>query len=438
MDGTADTAVEILNRRFMEDQPVEAASQLEELPASVAAGILTELPPAVVRPVLEGVSTFAAAVMMEEMDAPAAAGLLEGVTPAWAVAVLGQMDEDTREAVVAAARAGIARDWRVLMAYPPESAGRAMDRQYVSFREGMTAGDAMARIRRYASRAGIAFFVLDADGRLRSRVGLKELALADPAVSVDELAVPVSRFVEAQSPRTEVAEQMRSAHTLELPAIDADGKLIGVIRYAALVDAIRDEATVDIQTMFGASKDERALSPALFAVRRRLPWMQINLLTAFLAAAVVGAFESTIAKYTALAVLLPVVAGQSGNAGAQALAVTIRGIALREIGASSWLRLASKELRIGLINGIVVALTTGVAVIIWSGSLGLAGVIFFSMIISMLIAGLAGAMVPIALSRLGQDPAQSSSIVLTTITDIAGFMSFLGIATIFASTLPAG
>jgi magnesium transporter len=173
----------------------------------------------------------------------------------------------------------------------------------------------------------------------------------------------------------------------------------------------------------------------VFAVRKRLPWMQINLLTAFLAAFVVGLFEGTIAKFTALAVLLPVVAGQSGNAGAQALAVTMRGLVLREISLRHWPLMIGKEAAIGLANGLAVAATTAVGVWFWSGSVGLVIIISSAMVISMVIAGIAGALVPIMLRRFGQDPAQSSSIVLTTITDVAGFFSFLGIATLLSGML---
>ena len=222
---------------------------------------------------------------------------------------------------------------------------------------------------------------------------------------------------------------------VDLAVVDLDGRLLGIIYHRTLIQAIQEDAMVDIQTMVGASRDERALSTPLFAVRKRLPWLQINLLTAFLAAAVVGLFEQTIAQFTALAVLLPVVAGQSGNAGAQALAVTMRGLALREIGLGQWFRVAIKEVQTGLVNGILVALTCGLGVYIWSGSFGLVLVIAASMVLAMVAAGFAGAIVPIGLTRLGQDPAQSSSIILTTVTDVTGFLSFLGIATLLASML---
>ena len=187
--------------------------------------------------------------------------------------------------------------------------------------------------------------------------------------------------------------------------------------------------------MVGAGRDERALSQPQLAVRKRLPWLEINLATAFLAASVVGLFQSTIAQFTALAVLLPVVAGQAGNSGAQALAVTMRGLALREISTRHWFRVLFKEINVGLINGIAIAVTTSAGVLVWSRSLGLAAVIGSAMILSMIAAGIAGSLIPILLTRVGQDPAQSSTIILTTVTDVTGFLSFLGIATLLASWL---
>ncbi|NKB81399.1 MAG: hypothetical protein GKS05_05830 [Nitrospirales bacterium] len=187
--------------------------------------------------------------------------------------------------------------------------------------------------------------------------------------------------------------------------------------------------------MVGVSADERALSTPWFAVKKRLPWLQINLLTAFLAAFVVGLFESTIAQFTALAVLLPVVAGQSGNTGAQSLAVVMRGLALRDIRPSQWGTVSRKEVAVAFINGVAVAATTCLGVYLWSQSLGLTMIIGVSMILSMTIAGLSGAIIPIILRSLNQDPAQSSSIILTTVTDVFGFLSFLGLATLFSSWL---
>ena len=239
----------------------------------------------------------------------------------------------------------------------------------------------------------------------------------------------------ATATREEVVQQLEQHRITDLPVVDLSGRLIGIIRYDALMTAVREESSIDIQTMVGASRDERALSKVSFVVRKRLPWLSINLLTAFLAATVVGLFEGTIAKFTALAVLLPVVAGQSGNTGAQALAVTMRGLALREIGTSQWMRVARKEIGAAFVNGIAIAVLTGAGVFVWSSSVGLVMVIGVSMVISMLAAALSGVIIPIVLSSLGQDPAQSSSIILTTVTDVVGFFSFLGIATMLSGML---
>jgi magnesium transporter len=266
-------------------------------------------------------------------------------------------------------------------------------------------------------------------------VEIQDLAVTDDAQPLREIVRPLLAAVKALDPQEDVVALLEHRPITELPVVNVDGRFVGVIRHAALLTAVEQESSIDIQTMVGASREERALSRPLFAVKKRLPWLQVNLLTAFLAAAVVGMFESTIAQFTALAVLLPVVAGQSGNAGAQALAVTMRGLVLREIGLRHWPRVVAKEASAGLVNGLAVAATTGLGVYLWSGSQGLVMVIASAMVIAMVIAGIAGAIVPIALQRFGMDPAQSSSIVLTTVTDVAGFFSFLGIATLLSSRL---
>ena len=235
--------------------------------------------------------------------------------------------------------------------------------------------------------------------------------------------------------REEIVESLASQRLATFPVVDLNQRLVGVIRYRALLAAAEAEASSDIQTMVGASKDETALSRVSFAVRQRLPWLEINLATAFLAASVVGLFQGTISKYSALAVLMPVVAGQSGNSGMQALAVTMRGVILREVSLRDWPKLVWKEARVGIFNGLAVAAVTMVGVFLWSRSPGLTLVIGVSMVLAMIIAGVCGALVPLALKAFGFDPAQSSSIVLTTFTDCGGFLSFLGLATILSALL---
>jgi magnesium transporter len=309
-----------------------------------------------------------------------------------------------------------------------------MDPRVTAVRDNATAREALSRLRSRGRHADGDVYTVDAVGRLTGVVTAQEVAAAALTQTLDHLAKP-REGVLAVATRDEISERLSGMAVASLPVVDVEGRLLGVIRTATLIDVAQEAASADIQTMVGASRDERALSKVSFAVKRRLPWLHVNLATAFLAASVVGLFEETIARFTALAVLMPVVAGQSGNTGAQALAVTMRGLALREIRPRHWLRIAFKEGRVAIINGIAVAITTSAGVWLWSQSPGLALVIGLAMTMSMAAAGLAGAIIPIGLTVAGQDPAQASSIVLTTVTDVVGFLSFLGLATAFAAML---
>jgi len=328
-----------------------------------------------------------------------------------------------------------AKELEGLMVYPDDSAGAIMDPRFLTLHGYMTVRDALQRIRRHKPRFTRQLFVVDDQGRLEHMVEIQDMALSETGNTLVTLSKPVPAAVLITANREEVVAQFDSHKITDLPVVDVSGMLVGIIHHDAIVSAVKAESSADILTMVGANKDERAFSSPMFVVRKRLPWLQINLLTAFLAASVVGLFESTIAQFTALAVLLPVVAGQSGNTGAQALAVTMRGLALHEISTSHWRRVAMKEIGAGLVNGLAIALVTASGVLLWSSSFGLALVIGIAMVISMVAAGLSGVIIPIVLSSLGQDPAQSSSIILTTVTDITGFFTFLGIATLMTGML---
>jgi len=428
-------AVAALGRRYLLDYPREAARQLEKVAAADAAALLAAQPPNVVLPVWQALSPDVAAALLESTGESLARQWLSEAEPAISAAVLAQFDGAERKRLLDLLDAQVAKELAELLQYPEDAAGRLMDPQVTPLRTGFTVAEAIGRLRRIRTTGLRELFVVDDEGRLAGRVEIQDLATADPARPLRDITRRLIAVVSDLDPREEFVSVLQQQPITELPVVNVDGRLVGVIRQAALVSAVEQETSVDIQTMVGVSRDERALSPPGFAVAKRLPWLQINLLTAFLAAAVVGLFEGTIAKFTALAVLLPVVAGQSGNAGAQALAVTMRGLVLREISIRHWPRIVGKEAAVGLINGIAVAATTALGVYVWSRSIGLVLVCALAMVISMVAAGLAGALVPVLLRRFGQDPATSSSIILTTVTDVVGFSSFLGIATLLASLL---
>ena len=405
----------------LEQMDIPALVEVFEVqPVSVMARIWERLSPDIGGKLLAALPESLVVETMHALDPNRLARLLVG------------FEEVERARLLALAGERTAKEVRDALLYPPDRAGALMDPGARLFRKDATVTEVLARLRRDRRPGRAGFFVVDSESRLAGWVDMQELALAEPDERAGSLARAVEAFVDPMASREEVGEIMDAHRLSDLAVLDREGRLVGVIRHTAMLEAEKAWASVGIQTMVGVSKEEGATSKVSFAVRKRLPWLQVNLVTAFVAAAVVGLFEHTIAQFTALAVLLPVVAGQSGNTGAQALAVTMRGLALREIRVAQWMRVVLKETNVGLLNGVTVALTTAVGVLVWSDSYGLALIIAASMVLSMIIAGIAGAAIPILLTVVGQDPAQSSSIILTTVTDVTGFMSFLGIATLLA------
>ncbi len=437
MTAVATPAIAALSRRYLLDYPREAARQLEKIAPEDATELLAPLPSNVALPVWQALTPDAAAATLKAVSPEIARHWLSEAEPAVAAAALAQFDHEERKALLGLLDAQVSGELAALLDYPEDAAGRLMDPNINPLRADSSVDEALARLKLIRRKGLRELFVVDEDGKLSGRVEIQDLATADPALPLRDITRRLIAVVRDLDPRDEFLEVLQQQPITELPVVNIDGRFVGVIRQSALVAAIEEETSVDIQTMVGVSRDERALSPPGFAVIKRLPWLQINLLTAFLAAAVVGLFEGTIAKFTALAVLLPVVAGQSGNAGAQALAVTMRGLVLREISLRHWRRVVGKEAAVGLINGLAIAATTALGVYVWSRSTGLVLVIVLAMVISMVAAGLAGALTPVLLRRFGQDPATSSSIILTTVTDVVGFSSFLGIATLLSGMLEA-
>lgn len=429
-------AIAALNEDYLRRYPAEAVRATAEMRPEEIAELLRIQHPTRVIAVWQQLPPDMATEALYRLDDELIRRLLGRADAVKSARVFMRLSAPMRERLRALLPPSRLRELEQLMHYPEDSAGALMDTNFPILNSSMSAREALNRLRRRRTRSAQQFYYTSEDQPPRLyRLEIQDLAFADPRSRLVEIARPAPAAVTPAAGHEEIVEQFDRHKLAELPVTDINGELVGVIHYDALVSAVREESSADILTMVGASREERALSRVAFVVRKRLPWLQINLLTAFLAAAVVGIFESTIAQFTALAVLLPVVAGQSGNAGAQALAVTMRGLALREISISHWARVSHKELVAGLINGVVIAVVTSVGVLIWSNSVGLALVIGCAMVISMVAAGFSGVIIPMVLSAIGQDPAQSSSIILTTVTDVTGFFTFLGIATLLSGLL---
>lgn len=427
--------LESMVRAFAAQHPADAALALEALKPDEARRILKALSTRISGPVLERMAPAGAAAILAELGPEATRDLLLAVSPRQATGILQGLEEAARDAALAALDPAAARGIRGLLQYLPDTAGALMDMRVTTLRVGQTVGQAIAALRRAPRRTLYYLYVTDERGRLVGVVNMRELLLAQPRDALEPLIRREVVSVPASLSRGELAQLIRERHLVALPVVDAEGFLLGVVRSDEILDALGEDAFGDLQKMVGAGEDERALSPISIVVRKRLPWLYVNLLTAFLAASVVGLFEDTIARVTALAVLLPVVAGQGGNTGTQALVVVMRGMALNELVPGTSRRLLVKEGLGALFNGVAVAIGSSVAVYAWDGRLALAAVIGLAMIVNMTAAGLAGAVIPLALRAVGRDPAQSSSIFLTTVTDVVGFASFLGFAVLFMARL---
>jgi magnesium transporter len=435
LEAARKVGLDAVNRQFLLQHPAQAADLIDGFGRGAAIELLADHQADTIAAIWRHLSPARIDEIVPELPEKLLKHTLQTLDPSVLAVSLPRLSDDSTERCLALLPRRVSGEVRRLMDYPPGSAGRVMDSRIPSFRGDHTTAAALDQVRLTKPRDLRQLFIVDAERRLTGTVDLQDLLVAEPTDLLKEIARPPAATVSPFDDREEVAQKLRDFHLDMLPVVDIHERLIGAIRHDALLKTLEEAASVDIQMMVGAGREERALSEAQFAIKKRLPWLEINLATAFLAASVVGLFEGTIAKFTALAVLMPVVAGQSGNTGAQSLAVTMRGLALREISTRHWFRVLFKEIKVGLINGIAIAATTGVGVLLWSRSTGLALVIVIAMVASMVIASIAGSLIPIALTRLGQDPAQSSSIILTTITDVAGFMSFLGIATLLSSLL---
>jgi magnesium transporter len=299
----------------------------------------------------------------------------------------------------------------------------------------LTVQETIGRIRQAPRETLHYLYVTQRDGRLIGVLSMRDLLLALPQQPLEAIVRRNVATVRATMDREEVAELMRSRGFVALPVVDDEDRLLGVVRHEQVLDTVQQEAFEDLQKMVGASGSETVSTSLAATVKSRLPWLLVNLVTAFMASAVIGVFEGILVKVAALKILLPIVSGPGGNSGAQTLAVVIRGLALKEISPGNVRSLLLKESLAGLLNGVALALVTSLAVLVWSHSLGLCAVIGLALIVNTTVAGLAGAAIPLILRALGSDPAQSSSIFLSTVTDIVGFAAFLGIASLLSRWL---
>jgi len=355
--------------------------------------------------------------------------------PGHAIDILGKFGETRRGQIAAATKSGEGEQWLRDWHYPEGSVGRLMERPAV-FSQDTPVTTAVESLREAVRRQLITYvFATDADGRLVGVVTFRELLYAAPGQALADIMVKSPFYLRPETSLVDAMREVVTRHFPVYPVCDAGGRLIGLVRGQLLFEQQAFEISAQAGALVGVEKEERTSTPWPRALKFRHPWLQLNLLTAFVAAAVVGFFQNTVNEIVLLAVFLPVLSGQCSNTGCQALAVTLRGMTLNEIRAGRGGSLLAKEALLGLLNGLLVGFVAAIAMFTIataehnSRALPLAVITLLAMSLSSVASGIAGAAVPLGLKRLGADPAMASSIFLTTATDVVSMGLFLGMAT---------
>ena len=359
------------------------------------------------------------------------------LSPGFAQDVLEALPTDARERATSAAPPDVAFQWQRNSLYDPGTIGRMMEPVVAAFPPDMTVGDTVEELRELVTRALITYvYVVDDKHRLLGIVTMRDLLFSDRSRTLEEVMLRGAFALHAAMPMKDAMRLVLDRHYPVYPVIDAERRLIGLVRGQTMFEAQAIEITLQAGSMVGLEKEERLGTPWVHSLKLRHPWLQLNLLTAFLAAAVVGLFQDTIDRLVILALFLPVLAGQSGNTGCQALAVTLRGMTLGELKPGTERPLVAKETWVGCLNGVGVGVAAALGMYITatgqqqSQPVMLAFVVFLAMIASCMASGVAGAIIPLTLKRFGLDPATASSIFLTTATDVVSMGMLLGLATI--------
>ena len=370
--------------------------------------------------------------VVDEMGADTVAQALVEMDDDDALAVIEELDEDDQKEVLEALPHGERSVILEGLSFPEDSAGRLMQRDLVSVPAFWTVGETLDYLRSDIDLPDDFYeiFVVDPKQQPLGTVALSRLMRNKRPMRIGNLMEEQLTTIPVETDQEEVAFIFRDRDLVSAPVVDDNSRLLGVITIDDVVDVIDEEHEEDIMRMGGVTQDE-FYSSALDAAKSRVWWLVVNLGTAILASVVIGLFSDTIEQLVALAVLMPIVASMGGNAGTQTLTIAVRAIAMKELTPANALRVVGKEVAVGGLNGLIFAFLVGLATWGWFSDPALATVIAAAMVVNMIVAGFAGALIPVALDRFGADPAISSSVFLTTVTDVIGFFAFLGLAAVF-------
>ncbi len=414
--------------------PVDQGETLTSLTENLRLRLLDTLGPGETAEILEEAEPLAAVRICQELPAGKLAQILDQTSPDSAADILQLCPEERMEATLQ--QMADAEEVLSLLQYRKDTAGGLMTLDYPVIKETVTTPNALDQLRLMGLEAEKinSVLVVDDQDRLVGSLSIIRLALARSTAVVGDIADHDIISLDANTDQEECVRLMERYNLIQLPVVDEDKRLTGVILAEDMVDVVEEEATEDMYRMASVA-GERVMGSLRNSLRRRLPWLYINLATVLFASLMISLFESTIARVVSLAVFLPVVAGQGGIGGTQTVTLVVRSMALGEVPRQVGLRLLAREVTLGLINGAFLGLAVGIIAYAWKSNWVLGLVLGLAMLGNMLVAGLAGAGVPLLLRRVGMDPAVSSAVFVTTFTDVIGFLLFLGLAAAFIGSL---
>ncbi len=419
-----------VERELRSLHPAEIAHLMESLPREQRE-IVWELVPAEHEgDVLVHVNDDVRAGLIRDMDNSELLAAAEGLDTDELADILSHYPDDVTEQILDAMDEQHRQRLEAVMSYPEDSAGGLMNTDTITVRADISLDVVLRYLRRIGELPEMTdqLIVTDRHGRYLGLLPISALLVNDPETRVAEVMDRSQDGIPADMPARDVATLFEKRDLVSAPVVDENGMLLGRITIDDVVDVIRDEAEHSLMSMAGLSEEDDMFAPVVTSSRRRTVWLGINLLTALLASWVIGLFGATIEKQVALAVLMPIVASMGGIAGNQTLTLMIRGIALGQVSKGNARRLLNKEMLVGMLNGLIWALIISAIVILWFDDLLLGAIIAAAMMVNLVVAALAGATIPLLLKRFGIDPALAGGVVLTTVTDVVGFLSFLGLA----------
>jgi len=420
---------------LQKQHPADLAQVFTELNESERKATFTLLLERNVRLAMEALAELGAemsAALLADRSAEDIARYVHEIPSDDAAVIIEHLPQELSAAVLALIQAKPGAGVGELLEYAEQTAGRIMNPNVFALSEDLTAGESITALQGARDVEMVFYlYVVDVRRHLVGVVSLRRLLLVAPETPLKRIMTTDLISARVDTDQEEVARQVASYNILAIPVVDEENKLVGVITVDDVIDVIKDEATEDVYRLAGVSTDDTVLTPARESLRKRLPWLLVNLVTAFIAASVVALFQETISVVVTLAVFMPVVAGMGGNAATQTLAVIVRGIALGELTWSNSRKALIKEGLVGLGNGVALGMVAATGAYLLRGDPILGLILGLAMVINMFVAATAGTLIPLSLRALKIDPALASSVFITTLTDVFGFLSFLGLGTLF-------